>query len=115
MDARKVGKAVPELAQLAAERRELREARKRLHPPGTIPLEASEDPGIAFKMTQLRNDESSDTLMGIPVSPGTITEPASVINNASEFGPDATWVYSEPCALWPFFKTSRRFKNPLAT
>ena len=23
--------------------------------------------------------------------------------------------HCEPCALWPFFKTSRRFKNPLAT
>ena len=27
----------------------------------------------------------------------------------------ATALVSEPCALWPFFKTSRQFKNPLAT
>ena len=26
-----------------------------------------------------------------------------------------TWGHLEPCALWPFFKTSRQFKNPLAT
>ena len=31
------------------------------------------------------NDDSSDTLMGIPVSPGTITAEASVIMNPSEF------------------------------
>lgn len=85
MEARKGGKAIPEHAQLAAERRELREARRRLHPPGTIPPEISENPGVKFKETQFVNDESSDTLRGIPVSPGTIRGPASVINNADEF------------------------------
>ena len=78
-------KAKPELGELAQERRELRERRKRLHPPGTCPPEASEMPGIAFKETQIKNDDSSDTLMGIPVSPGTITAEASVIMNPSEF------------------------------
>ena len=34
IDARREGKALPEMGQRAAERRELREARKRLHPPG---------------------------------------------------------------------------------
>ena len=37
IEARREGKALPEMGQLAAERRELREARKRLHPPGTVP------------------------------------------------------------------------------
>ncbi len=78
-------KAKPELGQLAEERRELRERRKLLHPPGTCPPEASDSPGIAFKETQIKNDDSSDTLMGIPVSPGTITAEASVIMNPSEF------------------------------
>lgn len=78
-------KAKPKLGELAQERRELRERRKRLHPPGTCPPEASEMPGIAFKETQIKNDDSSDTLMGIPVSPGTITAEASVIMNPSEF------------------------------
>lgn len=85
MQSRADNKAKPELGELAQERRELRERRKRLHPPGTCPPEASEMPGIAFKETQIKNDDSSDTLMGIPVSPGTITAEASAIMNPSEF------------------------------
>ena len=85
MQSRADNKAKPELGELAQERRELRERRKRLHPPGTCPPEASEMPGIAFKETQIKNDDSSDTLMGIPVSPGSITAEASVIMNPSEF------------------------------
>ena len=60
IEARKAGKSVPELGKLAAERRELREARKLLHPPGTIPEEASNIPSVRFKETQIRNDESAD-------------------------------------------------------
>ena len=85
MTRRADNKATPALGELAQERRALRERRKRLHPPGTCPPEASEQPGIAFKETQIKNDDSSDTLMGIPVSPGTITAEASVIMNPSEF------------------------------
>ena len=85
MKLRADNKAKPELGELAEERRELRERRKRLHPPGTCPPEASESPGIAFKETQIKNDDSSDTLMGIPVSPGTVTAEVSVIMNPSEF------------------------------
>ena len=85
MKLRADNKAKPELGELAEERRELRERRKRLHPPGTCPPEASESPGIAFKETQIKNDDTSDTLMGIPVSPGTITAEVSVIMNPSEF------------------------------
>ena len=83
--ARRSGKAMPEYLALTAERRELREARKRLHPPGTIPEEARENPGLKFKETQFKNDDTSDTLRGIPVSPGTINAPASRIMNAQEF------------------------------
>jgi pyruvate,water dikinase len=83
--ARKEGKAMPELIGLTAERYELREARKRLHPPGTIPPEISENPGVKFKETQFKNDASSSIMRGIPVSPGTVTAPASLINNAGEF------------------------------
>ena len=85
MKLRADNKAKPELGVLAEERRELRERRKRLHPPGTCPPEASESPGIAFKETQFKNDDTSDSLMGIPVSPGTISAEASVIMNPSEF------------------------------
>jgi pyruvate,water dikinase len=85
IEAREAGKPLPEFVQLTAERRELREARKRLHPPGTIPSEASEHPGVKFKETQIYNDPNSDTLAGVPVSPGTVTGPASLINSPDEF------------------------------
>jgi phosphohistidine swiveling domain-containing protein len=85
IEARKVDKAQPQYAQLVAERRELREARKRLHPPGTIPFEASEHPGVKFKETQTYNDPNSSTLLGVPVSPGKVTSPASLINSPDDF------------------------------
>jgi len=85
INAHKENKSIPEFQQLTAERRELREARKRLHPPGTIPESASENPGVAFKETQAKNDPNSDILKGIPVSPGTVTSPASLIKSPSEF------------------------------
>jgi len=85
VEARKESKAVPAYVQLAAERFELREARKRLHPPGTVPFDASEDPGVKFKETQFVNDPNSDTMMGVPVSPGTVTAPASLIKTPAEF------------------------------
>ncbi len=83
--AHKENKALPEYKRVAAERRELREARKRLHPPGTIPQEASEIDVVRFKETQIRNDPNSDTLRGVPVSPGTVTGPASLIQSPAEF------------------------------
>jgi len=85
IDARREGKALLEMGQLAAERRELREARKRLHPPGTVPPEASQIFEIRFKETQAANDPSSNTLKGVPVSPGTVTGPVSVIRSPAEF------------------------------
>ncbi len=83
--ARKEGKAVDELRQLAISRFELREARKRLHPPGTVPFDASEDPSIKFKETQFVNDPNSNMMSGVPVSPGTVTAPASLIKTPAEF------------------------------
>ena len=85
IEARREGRALPELGELAAERRELREARKRHHPPGTIPDEARANPGVSFKETQILNDESSDTLRGFPVSSGRVTAPASVVLGGGEF------------------------------
>ena len=85
IEARREGRALPELGALAAERRELREARKRHHPPGTIPAEASKIDGIAFKETQIKNDDASDTMRGFPVSSGRVTAPASVILGPGEF------------------------------
>jgi|TARA_Y100000310_G_scaffold261403_1_gene270709 pyruvate,water dikinase len=85
IEAHKDDKALPEYGRLAAERRELREARKRLHPPGTVPPEASENPAIKFKETQILNDPTSDTLKGIPVSPGTVAGPVSLIKSPAQF------------------------------
>ncbi len=85
IEARKEGKSIPELGKLAAERRQLREARKLLHPPGTIPEEASKIPSVRFKETQIRNDDSSDSLNGFAVSSGRITAKASVILSQNDF------------------------------
>ena len=85
IEARKTGTGLPELGKLAAERRELREARKLLHPPGTIPEEASNIPSVRFKETQIRNDAGSDALNGFAVSSGTVTAPASVILSQNDF------------------------------
>ena len=107
INARKENKAIPEYQQLTAERRELREARKRLHPPGTIPEVASNNPGVAFKETQVKNDPNSDVLKGIPVSPGTVTSPASLIKSPAEFDqmqPDSILVCPMTNPAWtPLF------------
>ena len=85
IEARARGASLADLGEVAAERRELREARKRHHPPGTVPEEASQIKGIAFKETQIKNDESSATMRGFPVSSGRVTAPASVILGPTEF------------------------------
>ena len=85
IESRKKNEALPHLGKQAEELRELRQARKRHHPPGTLPKVASQIDGIAFKETQVLNDESSQTMRGFPVSSGRIRAPASVITGASEF------------------------------
>ena len=85
ISARQQGQARPELGRIAAERRQLREAHKRHHPPGTIPPEASNIPTVRFKETQIRNDPTSDTLNGFAVSSGTVTAPASVVLSQADF------------------------------
>ena len=40
---------------------------------------------VRFKETQTRNDPNSDTLLGVPVSPGMVTGPASLIKSPAEF------------------------------
>jgi len=76
-------KSLGEYGQVAAERRELREAQKTLHPPSAIPAEISGNPWI--KEVQVQNDPSSDVLKGIAVSPGSISAAASLINSPDEF------------------------------
>ncbi|MDQ3795352.1 MAG: PEP-utilizing enzyme, partial [Actinomycetota bacterium] len=86
--ARVTGRASPELARLARERRELREARKRLHPPPVVP------PGHKLRFgpfdmsaweTQRRNVPEGTTLRGFAVSPGQVSAPASVIRSPADF------------------------------
>lgn len=85
IDVRAQGQSVSRLGELARERRELRQARKRHHPPGTLPLEASQIDGIAFKETQIKNEADSNVMRGFAVSPGRITAPASVVASPEEF------------------------------
>ena len=78
----------PDLARLARERRELREARKRLHPPPVVP------PGHKLRFgpidmsaweTQRRNEPTGAVLSGFAVSPGRVSAPASVIHSPADF------------------------------
>jgi pyruvate,water dikinase len=85
IEARKQRKTGTEIAAIAAERRELREARKRHHPPGTLPPEVSQIAGVSFKETQIKNDDGSDVMRGFAVSSGTITAKASVVLGPAEF------------------------------
>ena len=80
-EARAAGQARQDLARLAQERRELREARKRLHPPAAVPPAARWKLGpidLSGFETQKRNVDQGPTLRGFSVSPGRVTAPASV-------------------------------------
>ncbi|HEU4547838.1 MAG TPA: PEP/pyruvate-binding domain-containing protein [Microlunatus sp.] len=88
VSARKPGRATPELASVAHQRRELRDARKRLHPPPLVPqgynLRFGPFDMSAFE-TQRRNVAEGTTLLGFAVSPGRTTAAASVILSPSDF------------------------------
>jgi pyruvate,water dikinase len=86
--ARVAGQARPDLVLVARERRELREARKRLHPPPAVP------PGHRMKIgpldlsaweTQRRNTAAGAELHGFAVSPGWVTAPVSLIRSPADF------------------------------
>ena len=81
--ARSEQKSLPHYGQLASEQRELREARKRLRAPSAIPPEVIGN--IWISEVQAENDPNSDTINGIPVSPGSVTAPTSLINSPAEF------------------------------
>ena len=75
---------MPELTTRVAKRRELREARKRLAAPVAIPKEVKPNLRTVIPAV-LSNAEDSDTLEGIPVSPGKITGEVSVIHSPADF------------------------------
>jgi phosphohistidine swiveling domain-containing protein len=111
MAARAEGTGRPGLAQLALLRRNLREARKRLTPPLSVPPNATLEVGpIRLKMFEPQPDVADAdgaTLSGYPVSPGTVTAAASVIGSPDEFDqmqPDTILVCPTTAPAWtPLF------------
>jgi pyruvate,water dikinase len=73
---------VPDLLQKAAERRELREARKRLTPPVLIPPLPEDH---TYPITDNFSEKDSDAMRGSPVSPGKVTAEASLILSPADF------------------------------
>jgi pyruvate,water dikinase len=114
ISARAAGEARPDLARLASERRELREARKRLHPPPVVP------PGRKVRLgpidmsaweTQRRNQLTGAVLRGFAVSPGRVSAPASVIRSPEDFSrmePGTILVCPTTTPAWtPLFSQAR--------
>jgi len=88
LEAACTGGAIPEFAQQAEERRALRNARMRLHPPGMVPEKDRWKIGfinLSLWETQKRNAKDSNTLEGFAVSPGKVTGSASVILSPADF------------------------------
>lgn len=76
------GPGLPAYARLAVQRRQLREARKRLNPPALIP-----GPPPWSPLASDDADTGRDNIMkGSPVSPGRATGEACVILSARDFG-----------------------------
>jgi rifampicin phosphotransferase len=112
--ARAIGQSRPDLARLARDRHELREARRRLHPPAAVPPAARWKFGpidISFAETQKRNVATGPTLSGFAVSPGRVTAPASVILSPADFDrmiPDTILVCPTTNPAWtPLFAQAR--------
>ena len=86
--ARATGQGCPEYLEQAAQQRQLQASRRRLHPPGVLPIGARLKYGpFSLEMweTQIRNADDADNLTGFPVSPGTVTGIASVIHSPDDF------------------------------
>ena len=75
------GPSLPEYADLAFERRELREARKRLKPPALIPG----PPPWSPLSSEAQAETPGSVLKGSAVSPGRVTGEACVILSPSDF------------------------------
>ena len=82
------GRACHDLAQRAERRRELRERRKKLHPPAMVPVASRFTLGpidMSAWESQKRNAADADTLNGFAVSPGRVTGPATVVLSPADF------------------------------
>lgn len=113
-EARTAGDARPHLAQLARERRELRQARGRLHAPAAVPPDYQFRLGpfdLSMRESQRRNKEDDMTLRGFAVSPGRVTAPASVIHSPADFDkmePGSILVCPTTTPAWtPLFAQAR--------
>lgn len=112
--ARLSGGSRPDLARAARARRELREARKRLHPPPAVPPAYTMRLGaldLSGRETQRRNLDAGPTLRGFAVSPGKVTAPASVVLSPADFGtmePGTILVCPTTTPAWtPLFAQAR--------
>jgi rifampicin phosphotransferase len=85
INARKKGEPMPDLRQKAIERKELREARKRLSPPERI-VPVPPDGEAQVGNQSLAQGENPDNVeQGTAVSPGKVTAEVSVICSPAEF------------------------------
>jgi len=78
-----------DLAKWAKYRRALREAQKRIHPPGGVPEGFQMKLGmvdLANRESQVREKSSGPVMKGFAVSPGQVTAPACVILSPADFG-----------------------------
>ena len=108
------GYSRPDLAKRARERRALREARKRLEPPVTVPPEGRLKFGpidMAMFEPKSRRFSTGPTLDGFAVSPGKVTATASVIRLPEAFdemAPDTILVCTTTTPAWtPLFARAR--------
>jgi pyruvate,water dikinase len=108
------GVSQPELAKLARERRALREARKRLEPPVTVPPDGRMKFGpidMAMFEPKPRSVSTGPTLEGAAVSPGQVTAPASIIRSPEDFdkmAPDSILVCITTTPAWtPLFAQAK--------
>ncbi|MHB1132225.1 MAG: PEP/pyruvate-binding domain-containing protein [Chloroflexota bacterium] len=113
-EARARGEGRPDLAALARERRELREARKQLHPPAAVPPRFRWKLGpidLAERESQRRDTGDGPLLHGFAVSPGRVTAQASVILSPAHFDemvPDTILVCPATTPAWtPLFSQAR--------
>jgi pyruvate,water dikinase len=112
--ARAASESRPDLASLVHERRTLREAQTRLHPPPAVPPTFSYKLGpidLSGRESQRRNAADGPTLRGFAVSPGRVTAPASVIRAPADFAkmePGTILVCPSTTPAWtPLFAQAR--------
>ena len=112
--ARAEGVGRPDLAELAKERRELREAQKRLDPPVVVPPDGRMKFGpidMAMFEPKPRAISTGPTLEGSAVSPGQVTAPASVVRSPEDFdkmAPDTILVCTTTTPAWtPLFAQAK--------